>query len=67
MDNYIQKLRDLKARTKNTPKEIDAQHNKNRLTAQERLDLLLDAGSFNEIDSLVQPCYENYLGGNNRD
>ncbi len=63
MDNYIQKLRDLKARTKNTPKEIDAQHNKNRLTAQERLDLLLDAGSFNEIDSLVQPRYENYLGG----
>lgn len=63
MENYIRKLRDLKATSKNTPKEIEAQHNKNRLTAQERLDLLLDPGSFNEIDSLVQPRYESYLGG----
>lgn len=32
---------------------IDAQHKKGKLTARERIDLLLDPGSFNEIDMLV--------------
>ncbi|KAA5546665.1 acyl-CoA carboxylase subunit beta [Adhaeribacter rhizoryzae] len=32
---------------------IDAQHNKGKLTARERLDLLLDAGSFEEIGKFV--------------
>ncbi|MGH2516814.1 MAG: acyl-CoA carboxylase subunit beta, partial [Ktedonobacterales bacterium] len=31
-------------------KRIDAQHRKGKLTARERLDLLLDAGSFQELD-----------------
>ncbi|GAB2788068.1 acyl-CoA carboxylase subunit beta [Rhabdobacter roseus] len=34
-------------------KRIDAQHQKGKLTARERLDLLLDAGSFEEIGKFV--------------
>src|SRR5258706_4055686 len=34
-------------------KRIEAQHKKGKLTARERLDLLLDPGSFNELDMLV--------------
>lgn len=34
-------------------KRIDAQHEKGKLTARERLDLLLDKSSFQEIDALV--------------
>ncbi len=33
---------------------IDTQHKKGRLTARERIDLLLDKGSFREMDSFVQ-------------
>ncbi|MCB9251751.1 MAG: acyl-CoA carboxylase subunit beta [Flavobacteriales bacterium] len=33
---------------------IDAQHNKGKLTARERLHLLLDRGSFEEIDAFVK-------------
>lgn len=63
MEEYIHKLRALKASAANTPKEIEAQHAKNRLTARERLDLLLDPATFNEIEGLVQPRYEHYMGG----
>ena len=31
-------------------KRIDAQHGKGKLTARERLDVLLDSGSFEEYD-----------------
>ncbi|HEY7349350.1 MAG TPA: acyl-CoA carboxylase subunit beta [Ktedonobacterales bacterium] len=34
-------------------KRIEAQHKKGKLTARERLDLLLDPGSFNELDMFV--------------
>ncbi len=34
-------------------KRIDAQHGKGKLTARERLDVLLDEGSFREYDKLV--------------
>ncbi len=33
---------------------IEAQHKKGRLTARERIDLLLDKGSFHEVDAFVQ-------------
>jgi propionyl-CoA carboxylase beta chain len=33
---------------------IDAQHKKGRLTARERLDILLDEGSFEELDMFVE-------------
>lgn len=35
------------------PDRIDAQHKKGKLTARERLDLLLDPGSFKELDVFV--------------
>ncbi|MEL6919512.1 MAG: acyl-CoA carboxylase subunit beta [Pseudomonadota bacterium] len=35
-------------------KRIDAQHDKGKLTARERLDVLLDNGSFEEFDMFVQ-------------
>ena len=63
MDHYIQKLREMKQSSLNSPKEIEAQHQKNRLMARERLDYLLDPGTFNEIDALVLPRYETYPGG----
>ncbi|MBK6909920.1 MAG: acyl-CoA carboxylase subunit beta [bacterium] len=34
-------------------KRIEAQHKKGKMTARERLDILLDPGSFHEIDALV--------------
>lgn len=37
------------------PKRIEAQHARGKLTARERIALLLDEGSFEEIDQLVRP------------
>jgi len=55
-DPKIEKLRDLRdqARLGGGPERIDAQHAKNRMTARERIDLLLDKGSFHEIDQFVE-------------
>ena len=41
-------------------KRIDAQHQKGKLTARERLDLLLDEGSFEEFDMFVQHRCTNF-------
>ncbi|MDP2994171.1 MAG: acyl-CoA carboxylase subunit beta [Anaerolineales bacterium] len=51
----IQNLRDRKAKTRlgGGPERIEAQHQKGKLTARERLDLLLDKGSFHETDAFV--------------
>ena len=35
-------------------KRIEAQHDKGKLTARERLEVLLDAGSFEEFDMFVE-------------
>lgn len=35
-------------------KRVEAQHNKGKLTARERIDLLVDEGTFVEIDALVR-------------
>jgi propionyl-CoA carboxylase beta chain len=52
----IEQLRKLKAEAKLGGGEarIKLQHDKGKLTARERLDLLLDPGSFEEIDMLVR-------------
>jgi propionyl-CoA carboxylase beta chain len=49
-------LRDLKAQglLGGGQEKIEAQHKRGRLTARERLDLLLDRGSFRELDAFVQ-------------
>ena len=36
-------------------KRIEAQHARGKLTARERIDLLLDPGSFDELDALMRP------------
>jgi len=51
----IKRLRSLKAQSRLGGGEarIEAQHQKGRLTARERIDLLLDKGSFRELDAFV--------------
>ena len=39
---------------------IKAQHEKGKLTARERIDLLLDEGTFTEIDPLTTHHYHEY-------
>jgi len=43
----------LKSAAGGGPKRVEKQHQGGKLTARERLDLLLDPGSFREIDSFV--------------
>ncbi len=52
----IRHLRELKEKTRlgGGQQRIDEQHRKGKLTARERLELLLDAESFEEIDALVE-------------
>ncbi len=56
MKNVIQELerRREEARLGGGQARIDAQHKKGKLTARERIDLLLDAGSFEEYDMFVE-------------
>lgn len=63
MDDYLQDLRQRREESQGTADEAERQHAKGRLTARERIDLLFDPGTFEEIDSLVLPRYERYLGG----
>jgi propionyl-CoA carboxylase beta chain len=46
--------RRTEARAGGGQKRIDAQHAKGKLTARERIDLLMDAGSFEEFDMFVE-------------
>jgi acetyl-CoA carboxylase carboxyltransferase component len=52
----IDQLHEMRARSRLGGGEtrIEAQHKKGRLTARERIDLLLDKGSFREIDAFVE-------------
>ena len=54
-----ERLKDLRARKDETvhptgPEAAEKQHGRGKLTARERIDLLLDPGSFVEIDPLVR-------------
>jgi acetyl-CoA carboxylase carboxyltransferase component len=42
---------------------VETQHRKGRLTARERIEVLFDPGTFSEIDTLVLPRFETYMGG----
>ena len=46
--------RRAEARLGGGDKRIEAQHGKGKLTARERIDLLLDKGSFEEFDMFVE-------------
>ncbi|MDP4291996.1 MAG: carboxyl transferase domain-containing protein, partial [Bacteroidota bacterium] len=54
-EDKIKELLDKREKAKlgGGQKRIDAQHNKGKLTARERIDLLLDEGSFEEFDMFV--------------
>jgi len=56
MKEIIQQLEDQRelARLGGGQKRIQAQHTKGKLTARERIELLLDAGSFEEWDMFVE-------------
>ena len=65
------KIRELvqrreKARLGGGQKRIDAQHQKGKLTARERLAMLLDNGSFEEFDMFVQHRCTNFGMENSR-
>ncbi|MBU0732986.1 MAG: methylmalonyl-CoA carboxyltransferase [Proteobacteria bacterium] len=47
------KSRNLEAEMGGGQKRIDQQHNKGKMTARERIDYLLDQGSFEEMDKFV--------------
>ena len=65
MSNRQNKIKELverraAARLGGGQKRIDAQHQKGKLTARERLELLLDKGSFEEFDMFVQHRCTNF-------
>ncbi len=51
----IQKLHDKKAQSRlgGGAERVEAQHKRGKLTARERIDLLLDKGSFREVDAFI--------------
>jgi propionyl-CoA carboxylase beta chain len=61
VDEKIKRLRELSEQAKlgGGQKRIDEQHIKGKLTARERIELILDPGSFNELDKfVVHQCTE---------
>ncbi|TKG96365.1 acyl-CoA carboxylase subunit beta [Puteibacter caeruleilacunae] len=58
----VKKLIDLRAEAKlgGGQKRIDAQHNKGKMTARERIEMLLDEGSFEEFDMFVTHRCTNF-------
>ena len=56
MKHILEQLEDRRAEARlgGGQKRIDAQHARGKLTARERIDLLLDHGSFEEFDMFVQ-------------
>lgn len=61
----LSRLREL-AQQGGGAERIDAQHKRGKLTARERLDLLLDHGSFHEIDQFVTAQDPTTKGGAER-
>jgi len=62
LDPQIQQLRDLKAQARQGGgrRRVDAQHTQGKSTAQERVHLLLDEGSFREMDTFVTHRETNF-------
>ena len=58
LKNFLQRRR--QADQSGGEERILAQHEKGKLTARERIDLLLDEGSFTEIDALVTHHYYEF-------
>lgn len=62
IENKIRELLDKREKAKlgGGQKRIDSQHNKGKLTARERIELLLDEGSFEEFDMFVTHRCSNF-------
>jgi acetyl-CoA carboxylase carboxyltransferase component len=65
MSNQLEKVKELislreKARLGGGVSRIEAQHNKGKYTARERIAMLLDEGSFEEFDMFVQHRSTNF-------
>jgi len=58
----VKQLVDLRTKAKlgGGQKRIDAQHAKGKFTARERIDMLLDKGSFEEMDMFVTHRCNNF-------
>lgn len=62
MNPKIEELREKRAasRAGGGPERVQRQHDKGRNTAYERLDILLDPGSFREVDAFIQHRSQNF-------
>ncbi|HKM45040.1 MAG TPA: carboxyl transferase domain-containing protein, partial [Dysgonamonadaceae bacterium] len=65
MSKQLEKIKKLielrgKARMGGGEKRIEAQHQKGKYTARERIDMLLDEGSFEEFDMFVEHRSTNF-------
>ncbi len=66
-DERLGELRRRKAQSEagGGAQRVDAQHNRGKMTARERLEVLLDEGSFQEVDALVEHrCTDFGMEGN---
>lgn len=71
MSNQLDKVKELielrqKARLGGGEKRIESQHTKGKYTARERIDMLLDHGSFEEFDMFVEHRSHNFGMEKNR-
>ena len=68
MSGIIEKLEESRKRARlgGGQKRIDSQHEKGKLTARERLDVLLDEGSFEEWDMFKEHRCNDFGMGENR-
>ena len=68
MQDIIQQLEEQRAlaRLGGGVKRIEAQHRKGKLTARERLELLLDEGTFEEWDMFVEHRNHDFGMADNR-
>ncbi len=63
MAMFNDKIKEYEAKVKETepsPEAVKKQHDKGKLTARERIKLLVDSNSFNEIDALVKLRSHNF-------
>lgn len=63
-DIAIERLRNLEAQARlgGGPKRIERQHAKGKYTARERLEILLDPGTFQELDAFARRDEDDALG-----
>ena len=58
---HLQELREQAVHT--NPQAEEKQHAKGKLTARERIERLLDPGSFEELDTCMESCASGWAAG----